>query len=144
MLINILLVWRRKKKKKNWRIGMDPFFFGVWCFITAKIPSPLFAQLFFFWIFCLFCTGKRRLETLSVIVFSAAMFTATAQVLVQAITDLADISQMKLDVTYPTIGILAGTIVIKFILFMVCRMHESVAVKTLAQGKNYGKFLLFL
>jgi len=65
------------------------------------------------------------------------MFAATGEVIVEAVQSLVDISTLVSNFQKSTyldsIIILSCTVVVKLILFLVCRRHESVAVQVLAQ-----------
>uniref|UniRef100_A0A6B2LBL0 Uncharacterized protein n=1 Tax=Arcella intermedia TaxID=1963864 RepID=A0A6B2LBL0_9EUKA len=77
--------------------------------------------------------GKRRLETIAVLVFSAAMFTATGELLVTSVQRMINPETISLSFDYVTIALVALVIVIKFGLWLVCRRGNSVTLKALAQ-----------
>jgi cation diffusion facilitator family transporter len=81
----------------------------------------------------LYPVGKRRLETIAVIVFSAAMFTATGELLIRAVEQLIDPSRIHLSFEYVSIALVTLVIFIKFCLWMYCRKSEVPTVCALAQ-----------
>lgn len=84
--------------------------------------------------------GKRRLEVLAVIVFSAVMFTASAQIIIQAIQYCIEPDRLNLEVDYVTIAVIAATCVIKFSLWFLCRRSESPSVVALANDHKNDIF----
>jgi len=80
-----------------------------------------------------FPVGKRRLETLSVIVFSAAMFTATFELIVESLQKITDPSSIDLSFDYVSIGLVTSIIVIKFSLWIYCRRSDASQAQVLAQ-----------
>jgi len=83
--------------------------------------------------FYLYPVGKRRLETIAVIVFSAAMFTATAELLITAIESIVDPSKIDLNWDYTAIALVAVIMLVKFCLWFYCRKSDVPTVKALAQ-----------
>jgi cation diffusion facilitator family transporter len=81
----------------------------------------------------LYPVGKRRLETIAVIVFAAAMFTATGELLIRAIEQVTNPEQIHLSFDYVSIALVVAVIVIKFCLWLYCRKSEVPTVRALAQ-----------
>jgi cation diffusion facilitator family transporter len=81
----------------------------------------------------LYPVGKRRLETIAVIVFSAAMFTATGELLIRAIESIVSPDKINLKFDYFTIALVVVIIFIKFCLWLYCRKSDVPTVKALAQ-----------
>lgn len=71
---------------------------------------------------------------MGVIVFAAVMFTATAQVIVESVDALSDLEKYDIMLEYPAIGVLIATVIIKFILFIICRAIDHPSVRAYAQG----------
>jgi len=80
-----------------------------------------------------FPVGKARLEPIGIIVFAACMFTATMQVVIEAIQVLASGNNDKFEMEYSTIGIICFVVVSKFSLYIFCRtIKGSASVEALA------------
>uniref|UniRef100_A0A6B2LA69 Uncharacterized protein n=1 Tax=Arcella intermedia TaxID=1963864 RepID=A0A6B2LA69_9EUKA len=77
--------------------------------------------------------GKRRLETLAVIVFAAAMFTATGELLIRSVERIIDPGAISLSFDYISIALVALIIVIKFVLWLICRRADTPSVQAIAQ-----------
>eukprot|EP01126_Amoeba_proteus_P061415 TRINITY_DN8240_c0_g1_i9.p1 TRINITY_DN8240_c0_g1~~TRINITY_DN8240_c0_g1_i9.p1 ORF type:complete len:321 (-),score=54.06 TRINITY_DN8240_c0_g1_i9:112-1074(-) len=88
--------------------------------------------------------GKRRLETLAVLVFAATMFTATAQILVEGAKNLIQQENIDLNVSASTIGILAGTVGIKLILWVLCSRVKNITAQALAEDHRNDVFSNFV
>ena len=84
--------------------------------------------------------GRKRMEVLAVIGFSAAMFAAAAQVIVQAIQTLADIQNFDLVLNLVTGIILTSTIIVKLFLWLLCRRFRSPSVRALAADHRNDVF----
>jgi len=83
--------------------------------------------------FYLYPVGKRRMETIAVIVFSAAMFTATGELLIRAIENIVDPNKINLTFDYLSIALVVFVILLKFCLWFYCRKSEAPTVVALAQ-----------
>jgi len=82
--------------------------------------------------------GKRRLETITVIVFSVAMFTATTELLIQSIERFTSEFSLSFDLT--SIGIVTGIIVVKFGLWLYCRSSKVATLKAIAMDHRNDIF----
>jgi len=76
--------------------------------------------------------GKRRLETLAVIVFSSCMFTATTELIIQSVERIITPTN-DLSFDYVSIGIVTAIILIKFTLWNICRRSDSPTMQAVAQ-----------
>eukprot|EP01095_Lingulamoeba_sp_RSL-Kostka_P003879 TRINITY_DN14999_c0_g1_i1.p1 TRINITY_DN14999_c0_g1~~TRINITY_DN14999_c0_g1_i1.p1 ORF type:complete len:399 (-),score=110.97 TRINITY_DN14999_c0_g1_i1:103-1299(-) len=85
---------------------------GLIIFITERITKKAKPENY--------PAGKSRFEPLGIIVFSAAMFTATFQVIVRSTETLLS-QDFDISVDYLTLGILFTTVALKFILWLYCR-----------------------
>jgi len=81
----------------------------------------------------LYPVGKRRIETIAVIVFAAFMFTAAGELLIQAIQEIASPTNIDLSFDYISIALVAVVILIKFFLWLYCRVSDVPTVAALAQ-----------
>eukprot|EP01123_Difflugia_compressa_P015612 TRINITY_DN887_c1_g1_i2.p1 TRINITY_DN887_c1_g1~~TRINITY_DN887_c1_g1_i2.p1 ORF type:complete len:381 (+),score=48.28 TRINITY_DN887_c1_g1_i2:152-1144(+) len=77
--------------------------------------------------------GKRRYETISVLVFSAAMFTATGELLIRSCERIITPDTWSLEFDIISIALVACVIIIKFLLWVVCRKADTPSVQALAQ-----------
>jgi cation diffusion facilitator family transporter len=85
----------------------------------------------------LYPAGNTRIEPIGVIIFASAMFVATFQIIVEAIqkfVSLAATPSTGVHMDYLTIGIVCGTIVIKFFMWLYCIAYrkKSSSVRALA------------
>lgn len=71
---------------------------------------------------------------MAVLVFAATMFTATGQILVEGVRNLVQQENIELNVDGLTLGVLLGTIGVKFILWLVCSRFDNITVDALAEG----------
>eukprot|EP01123_Difflugia_compressa_P015614 TRINITY_DN887_c1_g1_i4.p1 TRINITY_DN887_c1_g1~~TRINITY_DN887_c1_g1_i4.p1 ORF type:complete len:381 (+),score=67.27 TRINITY_DN887_c1_g1_i4:152-1144(+) len=77
--------------------------------------------------------GKRRYETISVLVFSAAMFTATGELLIRSCERIISPDSWTLEFDIISISLVSLVIIIKFLLWIICRKAETPSVQALAQ-----------
>eukprot|EP01120_Amphizonella_sp_Union-15-10_P005778 TRINITY_DN1758_c0_g1_i1.p1 TRINITY_DN1758_c0_g1~~TRINITY_DN1758_c0_g1_i1.p1 ORF type:complete len:485 (-),score=89.69 TRINITY_DN1758_c0_g1_i1:30-1484(-) len=78
--------------------------------------------------------GRQRLEPIGVIVFAAVMFTATLQILVEAVRTLTGGEEnQNLDISTSTMILFGVTIISKFLLFIFCNQFENISAQALAQ-----------
>ncbi|KAH6625954.1 hypothetical protein B0J18DRAFT_126576 [Chaetomium sp. MPI-SDFR-AT-0129] len=80
--------------------------------------------------------GRRRLEPLGVLVFSVIMITSFVQVALEAITRLASPDREIIELGIPAISIMLGTIVIKGLCWLWCRMVNNSSVQALASDAS--------
>jgi len=76
--------------------------------------------------------GRRRLEPLGVLVFSVIMITSFVQVALEAIQRLASTDREIIQLGIPAISIMLGTIVIKGLCWLWCRLVNNSSVQALA------------
>jgi divalent metal cation (Fe/Co/Zn/Cd) transporter len=76
--------------------------------------------------------GRRRLEPLGVLVFSVIMITSFVQVALEAIQRLASPDHGIIKLGIPAISIMLGTIVIKGLCWLWCRLVNNSSVQALA------------
>ncbi|KAK4245633.1 hypothetical protein C7999DRAFT_33993 [Corynascus novoguineensis] len=76
--------------------------------------------------------GRRRLEPLGVLIFSVIMITSFVQVGLEAITRLLSPDHEVIELGIPSISIMLGTIVIKGLCWLWCRMVNNSSVQALA------------
>ncbi|KAI1844321.1 hypothetical protein JX265_007841 [Neoarthrinium moseri] len=76
--------------------------------------------------------GRRRLEPLGVLVFSVIMITSFVQVGLQSIQRLASPDHELVELGIPAIGIMAGTIFVKGLCWLWCRLVKNSSVQALA------------
>ncbi|MCJ1414993.1 hypothetical protein MMC32_001323 [Xylographa parallela] len=77
--------------------------------------------------------GRRRLEPIGVLVFSVIMITAFFQVALQCLQRLTSDDRSIVQLTLPSIIIMALTVVIKFGCWLWCRFIKNSSVQALAQ-----------
>lgn len=77
--------------------------------------------------------GRVRLEPVGVLVFSIIMITCFCQVALQCIERLMGPEHLIIQLTIPAIAIMAGTIVIKGVVWIWCRMVKNSSVRALAE-----------
>lgn len=75
--------------------------------------------------------GTSRFEPVGIVIFSACMFTATFQLFLTSIETLIT-QEHDLDITFVVMLILGCTVVVKFCLWMYCRLIPSETCQTLA------------
>lgn len=76
--------------------------------------------------------GRRRLEPLGVLVFSAIMITSFVQVMLQAVQHLASDDHEVIELGLPAILTMLSTIVIKGMCWLWCRLVKNSSVQALA------------
>ncbi|KAL1897048.1 hypothetical protein Sste5346_004253 [Sporothrix stenoceras] len=76
--------------------------------------------------------GRRRLEPLGVLVFSAIMITSFVQVMLQAVQRLASDDHEIIELGLPAIIIMASTVIIKGLCWLWCRLVKNSSVQALA------------
>ncbi|ETS86439.1 hypothetical protein PFICI_00267 [Pestalotiopsis fici W106-1] len=76
--------------------------------------------------------GRRRLEPLGILVFSVIMITSFCQVALQSIQRLASPEHELVELGIPAIGIMAGTVLIKGLCWLWCRLVKNSNVQALA------------
>ncbi|KAI0970371.1 hypothetical protein F4678DRAFT_137516 [Xylaria arbuscula] len=76
--------------------------------------------------------GRRRLEPLGVLVFSVIMITSFVQVALQSIQRLASDDRTIIRLGIPEISIMVGTVVIKGLCWLWCRLVKNSSVQALA------------
>uniref|UniRef100_A0AC34RNA2 Cation efflux protein cytoplasmic domain-containing protein n=1 Tax=Panagrolaimus sp. JU765 TaxID=591449 RepID=A0AC34RNA2_9BILA len=81
----------------------------------------------------LYPRGRTRLEPLALVIVSVVMAVASVQMLIQAVKMIIDKDiHPKVDIT--SIGIMVTTVVVKFGLFLACKMHkDDASIAVLAQ-----------
>ena len=77
--------------------------------------------------------GRRRLEPIGVLVFSVVMVTSFVQVGIQCIQRLASAEREVIELGLPSLVILVGTVVIKGMCWLWCRLIKNSSVQALAQ-----------
>ncbi|KAK3941834.1 hypothetical protein QBC46DRAFT_89323 [Diplogelasinospora grovesii] len=80
--------------------------------------------------------GRRRLEPLGVLVFSVIMITSFVQVALEAIQRLASSDHEIIQLGIPAIAIMLGTIVIKGMCWIWCRLVKNSSVQALASDAS--------
>ncbi|KAI0136413.1 hypothetical protein BJ170DRAFT_699017 [Xylariales sp. AK1849] len=76
--------------------------------------------------------GRRRLEPLGVLVFSVIMITSFVQVALESIQRLMSPDHEVVELGIPAIGIMVGTIFIKGLCWLWCRLVKNSSVQALA------------
>ncbi|KAJ5626467.1 hypothetical protein N7528_003894 [Penicillium herquei] len=77
--------------------------------------------------------SRRRLEPLSVLIFSVIMVTSFFQVALSSINRLMGEDQTLVELSIPSIGLMAATVIIKLLCWIWCRLIPSPSVQVLAQ-----------
>ncbi|KAI9765830.1 MAG: hypothetical protein M1840_007112 [Geoglossum simile] len=77
--------------------------------------------------------GRRRLEPIGVLVFSIVMITAFCQVMLECFQRLVGPDHSIVELTRSSIAIMASTVVIKFVVWLWCRLIKNSSVQALAQ-----------
>ncbi|KAI8795739.1 metal tolerance protein 11 [Biomphalaria glabrata] len=80
--------------------------------------------------------GRTKLEPVAIIILSVFMWLCSVQLIreaIEKIIGLSDMSSSLPDIDAPTFAIAGSTVVIKLILFLVCRKINSPIVQALAQ-----------
>ncbi|AEO65776.1 uncharacterized protein THITE_2113186 [Thermothielavioides terrestris NRRL 8126] len=76
--------------------------------------------------------GRRRLEPLGVLIFSVIMITSFVQVALEALQRLASPDHEIIQLGIPAISIMLGTIVVKGLCWLWCRLVNNSSVQALA------------
>ncbi|KAI0600148.1 hypothetical protein F4775DRAFT_548188 [Biscogniauxia sp. FL1348] len=76
--------------------------------------------------------GRRRLEPLGVLVFSVIMITSFTQVALESINRLLSPDHELIEVGIPALGIMIGTVLIKGLCWLWCRLVKNSSVQALA------------
>ncbi|EGT60164.1 hypothetical protein CAEBREN_17298 [Caenorhabditis brenneri] len=71
--------------------------------------------------------GRTRVEPLALVLVSVIMGMASVQLIISSITRIvaAGTDRDNIDVSYPTIGIMLSTIVVKLTLYIICQKYKS-------------------
>ncbi|KAF9893026.1 hypothetical protein FE257_012437 [Aspergillus nanangensis] len=77
--------------------------------------------------------SRRRLEPLSVLVFSVVMMTSFVQVAITSISRLMSPDHTIVYLSVPSIAVMASTVVIKLLCWFWCRLIKNSSVQALAQ-----------
>ncbi|PYH45499.1 cation diffusion facilitator family transporter [Aspergillus saccharolyticus JOP 1030-1] len=77
--------------------------------------------------------SRRRLEPLSVLVFAVVMVTSFVQVALTSFSRLLSTDHSVIELTVPSIAVMASTVVIKLICWFWCRLIKNSSVQALAQ-----------
>ncbi|KAI1452349.1 hypothetical protein F4805DRAFT_31753 [Annulohypoxylon moriforme] len=77
--------------------------------------------------------GRRRLEPLGVLVFSVIMITSFVQVALESVSRLASPDHELIEVGIPALSIMFGTVLIKGLCWLWCRMVKNSSVQALAE-----------
>lgn len=77
--------------------------------------------------------SRRRLEPLSVLVFSVIMVTSFFQVGLTSVNRLMDKEHPLVELSIPSIALMAGTVIVKLLCWLWCRLIPSPSVQVLAQ-----------
>ncbi|KAI9781441.1 MAG: hypothetical protein M1839_006035 [Geoglossum umbratile] len=77
--------------------------------------------------------GRRRLEPIGVLVFSIVMITAFSQVMLECLQRLLGADHSIVELSRSSIVIMASTVVIKFVVWLWCRLIKNSSVQALAQ-----------
>ena len=72
-----------------------------------------------------FPAGNKRIEPLGLIVFASVMFTATFQMIIEAVKSLIDLESLDLEMDIFTVSALLSTIASKIILFTLAHVYGS-------------------
>lgn len=77
--------------------------------------------------------SRRRLEPLSVLVFAIIMMTSFVQVAITSVGRLASPDHTLVQLTPPSIGVMASTVLVKLACWFWCRLIKNSSVQALAQ-----------
>ncbi|RAH45080.1 cation diffusion facilitator family transporter [Aspergillus brunneoviolaceus CBS 621.78] len=77
--------------------------------------------------------SRRRLEPLSVLVFAVVMMTSFVQVALTSLSRLLSSDHSVVELTIPSIAVMASTVVTKLICWFWCRLIKNSSVQALAQ-----------
>ncbi|KAI1382342.1 hypothetical protein F4677DRAFT_23768 [Hypoxylon crocopeplum] len=76
--------------------------------------------------------GRRRLEPIGVLVFSIIMITSFVQVALESLSRLASPEHELVEIGIPALGIMIGTVLIKGLCWIWCRLVKNSSVQALA------------
>ena len=77
--------------------------------------------------------SRRRLDPLSVLVFAVVMMTSFVQVAITSFTRLISDDTSLVNLTIPSIAVMASTVVVKLACWFWCRLIKNSSVQALAQ-----------
>ncbi|KAB8232728.1 hypothetical protein ETB97_010467 [Aspergillus alliaceus] len=77
--------------------------------------------------------SRRRLEPLSVLVFAVVMMTSFVQVAITSLSQLISSDKTLVNLTIPSIAVMASTVVVKLACWFWCRLIKNSSVQALAQ-----------
>ncbi|PYI10317.1 hypothetical protein BO78DRAFT_306363 [Aspergillus sclerotiicarbonarius CBS 121057] len=77
--------------------------------------------------------SRRRLEPLSVLVFAVVMVTSFIQVAITSFTRLLSPDHSVVDLSIPSIAVMASTVIVKLACWFWCRLIKNSSVQALAQ-----------
>ncbi|KAI0381981.1 hypothetical protein F5Y04DRAFT_280212 [Hypomontagnella monticulosa] len=77
--------------------------------------------------------GRRKLEPLGVLVFSIIMITSFVQVAIESVSRLASPEHEVIEVGLPALSIMLGTVLIKGLCWLWCRLVKNSSVQALAE-----------
>ncbi|KAF7593605.1 hypothetical protein BBP40_011123 [Aspergillus hancockii] len=77
--------------------------------------------------------SRRRLEPLSVLVFAVVMMTSFVQVAITSFTRLISSDEALVNLTIPSIAVMASTVAVKLACWFWCRLIKNSSVQALAQ-----------
>ncbi|OTA64707.1 hypothetical protein K449DRAFT_404213 [Hypoxylon sp. EC38] len=77
--------------------------------------------------------GRRKLEPIGVLVFSVIMITSFVQVALESLSRLASPEHELVEVGVPALSIMFGTVLIKGLCWLWCRMVKNSSVQALAE-----------
>ncbi|KAL4897191.1 hypothetical protein BDV59DRAFT_85842 [Aspergillus ambiguus] len=77
--------------------------------------------------------SRRRLEPLSVLVFAVVMMTSFVQVALTSAGRLISDDHSVVQLTLPSVGVMASTVVVKLLCWFWCRLIKNSSVQALAQ-----------
>ncbi|CAD5227269.1 unnamed protein product [Bursaphelenchus xylophilus] len=87
----------------------------------------------------LYPVGRTRLEPVALVIVSVVMAVASVQMIVESTESMIN-NSMHPHVDLPTIGIMIATIIVKFILFLVCRTQSDPSSQVLAMDHRNDCF----
>ncbi|KAI2629587.1 hypothetical protein GGR54DRAFT_635769 [Hypoxylon sp. NC1633] len=76
--------------------------------------------------------GRRKLEPLGVLIFSIIMITSFVQVAIESLSRLTSPEHELIEVGIPALGIMLGTVLIKGLCWLWCRLVKNSSVQALA------------
>jgi divalent metal cation (Fe/Co/Zn/Cd) transporter len=76
---------------------------------------------------------RRRLEPVSVLIFSVIMVTSFFQVGLSSVKQLLGDDRTVVELSIPSLALMAGTVIVKLLCWIWCRLIPSPSVQVLAQ-----------